>query len=161
MLRVVLKRAQGYLAHKKQRPPRTLQMPRALWWSWGGGAVSCERGTPLMRNPVLPRKLKSAQGFKSWEDTWFWDLYSPIRLAQRTCPPQSNNYLQRDHGRSRTDVVDHTPPPHPTSLHPTSPHPTPPHPTQPHPTPPQPSPAQPQAAHSPEGSLVCTEVPRS
>jgi hypothetical protein len=30
---------QGYLAHK-QTPPRTLQeayMPRALWWSWGGG----------------------------------------------------------------------------------------------------------------------------
>ena len=30
---------QGYLAHKKQRPPRTLRrtMPWALWWSYGGG----------------------------------------------------------------------------------------------------------------------------
>jgi len=40
---------QGYLAHKKQRPPRTLQQQYA-WGSMaalGGGAVSCERGTPV------------------------------------------------------------------------------------------------------------------
>ena len=40
---------QGYLAHKKQRFPRTLEQD----YAWGsmvvlrGGAVSYERGTPL------------------------------------------------------------------------------------------------------------------
>jgi len=39
---------QGYLAHKKQRPSRTLQQeyavgPMVVLW---GGAVSYERGTP-------------------------------------------------------------------------------------------------------------------
>ena len=30
---------QGYLAHKKHPPPRTLQKDyaRVIWWSWGGG----------------------------------------------------------------------------------------------------------------------------
>ena len=27
-------------------------IPRVLWWSWGGGAVSYERGTPVL--PVVP-----------------------------------------------------------------------------------------------------------
>ena len=42
---------QGYLAHKKQRPPRTLQKDVA--WDpmvvLGWGAVSYERGTPAAR----------------------------------------------------------------------------------------------------------------
>jgi len=40
---------QGYLAHKKTPPPRTLQEPYA-WGPMvvlGGGAVSYERGTPV------------------------------------------------------------------------------------------------------------------
>ena len=40
---------QGYLAHKKQRPPRTLQKDYA-WGpmvTLGGGAVSYGRGTPV------------------------------------------------------------------------------------------------------------------
>ena len=46
---------QGYLAHKTQRPPRTLEtMPRAPRWSRGGGAVSYERGTlfPKHQTPI-------------------------------------------------------------------------------------------------------------
>ena len=42
-------RLQGYLAHKKERPPRTLQQDY-VWGPTvvqGGGAVSYERGTPV------------------------------------------------------------------------------------------------------------------
>ena len=40
---------QGYLAHKKLQPPRTLQEDCALgpMVALGGGAVSYERGTPV------------------------------------------------------------------------------------------------------------------
>jgi len=40
---------QGYIAHKKQPPPRTYirTMSRAIWWPYGGGGVSYERGTPV------------------------------------------------------------------------------------------------------------------
>ena len=46
---------QGYLAHQKHLPPRTLQQdypsgPRVVL---GGGAVSYERGTPLGEPLVL------------------------------------------------------------------------------------------------------------
>jgi hypothetical protein len=27
--------------------PYSMTMPRALWWSWGGGSVSYERGAPV------------------------------------------------------------------------------------------------------------------
>ena len=41
---------EGYLAQKETPPPigpYSRPMPRALWWSSGGGAVSYERGTPV------------------------------------------------------------------------------------------------------------------
>ena len=40
---------QGYHANKKLLPlgPYSGTVPRALGWSWGGGAVSYERGTPV------------------------------------------------------------------------------------------------------------------
>ena len=41
---------QGYLVHKKDTPllgPYSTTMPRVLWWSLGGGAISYERGTPV------------------------------------------------------------------------------------------------------------------
>jgi len=31
-------------------------MPRALWWSWGGGAVSYERGTPVLFHGLYGRE---------------------------------------------------------------------------------------------------------
>ena len=34
----------------RKRPslgPYSSSIPRALWWLWGGGAVSCERDTPV------------------------------------------------------------------------------------------------------------------
>ena len=51
-LRIVVKPAEdeleGYLTHKKQRPPRTLQKDytEGSMVVLGGGAVSYERGTP-------------------------------------------------------------------------------------------------------------------
>jgi hypothetical protein len=44
---------QGYLAHKKQRPPRTLQEDYAQGHMvvLGGVAVSYERGTPVLAPP--------------------------------------------------------------------------------------------------------------
>ena len=44
-----VERIQGYLAHKKQRSPRTLQYDSAsvLGVVQGGVAVSYERGTPV------------------------------------------------------------------------------------------------------------------
>ena len=44
---------QGYLAHKKPRPqgPFSRTIPRALWWPYGGGAVSYERGTSVHIEP--------------------------------------------------------------------------------------------------------------
>ena len=46
---------QGYLAHKNQRPPRTLHWDYA--WGptvvLGGGAVSYERGTPVSSMPFI------------------------------------------------------------------------------------------------------------
>ena len=39
--------AEGYLAHKKPRPPWTL--PQAYAWVLGGWAFSYERGTPVDR----------------------------------------------------------------------------------------------------------------
>ena len=55
---------QGYLAHQKPPPPTTLQknMPRAVWWSWGGGRlfmsevplyVSVLRKQPHMQTLVI------------------------------------------------------------------------------------------------------------
>ena len=43
-----LRGSQGYLDHKTLPPPQSYSrpMPRPLWWSKGGGAVSYERGTP-------------------------------------------------------------------------------------------------------------------
>ena len=43
---------QGYLAHKKQRPPKNLQGDYALehMVSLGGWAFSCERCTPVVIN---------------------------------------------------------------------------------------------------------------
>ena len=41
---------QGYLAHKNPPPllgPYSRTIPRVLWWSNGGGAVSYEQGTPV------------------------------------------------------------------------------------------------------------------
>ena len=40
---------QGYLAHKKHPllGPYSRNIPKVLWWSWVGGAVSYERGTPV------------------------------------------------------------------------------------------------------------------
>ena len=47
-------------------------MPRALWWSWGGGgAVPYERGAPeAFLNPLAGDRLKSE--FFRWcsEDVW-------------------------------------------------------------------------------------------
>ena len=41
---------QGYLAHKKQRPPKdpTVDLCLGPYQSPGGGAVSYERGTPVV-----------------------------------------------------------------------------------------------------------------
>ena len=49
-------RVQGYLAHTKQRPPRTLQSDHALgpMVALGGGAVSYERGTPVHAHRLSP-----------------------------------------------------------------------------------------------------------
>ena len=47
--RCIRRAAHGYLAHKEQRPPRTLQEDYAQHPTvvLGGGAVSYERGTPV------------------------------------------------------------------------------------------------------------------
>ena len=55
---------EGYLAHKKQRPPRTLQQQYAYgpMATLGGGAVVCERGTPVeIVHPNDLKKNSSAQ----------------------------------------------------------------------------------------------------
>ena len=46
---------QGYLAHKKQRPARTLQKENAQgpMVVVGGGVVSYERGTPVTPNHAM------------------------------------------------------------------------------------------------------------
>ena len=61
---------QGYLAHKKQQPPRTLQKDYAqghmvaLRW----GAVSYERGTPVLKQRPLIENISlgfHVNGFKN------------------------------------------------------------------------------------------------
>ena len=68
---------QGCLAHKKQRPPRTLQQD----YAWGpivvrgGGAVSYERGTPVRRS-----------GRITWGDTFAgWPL-ALVESLHHSCP---------------------------------------------------------------------------
>ena len=58
----------GYFAHEKKRPlgPYSRTMPRALWWSQGGGALSYERGTPVAvpcvrESPIPVRKRLALQ----------------------------------------------------------------------------------------------------
>ena len=48
---------QGYLPHKNLPAPPpgpySSRMPRALWWSYGGGGVAYQRGTPVHRKEAL------------------------------------------------------------------------------------------------------------
>ena len=56
---------QGYFAHKKQPPflgPYRRTMPRLLRRSWGGGAVSYERGTPVLAPLTCQKSSGHIQG---------------------------------------------------------------------------------------------------
>jgi len=47
-------------------------MPRALQWFWGGGAVSHERGTPVLDHTVGAReqiRLAHVQGYLAHKKT--------------------------------------------------------------------------------------------
>ena len=58
-----LGRVQGYLAHKKHPSSDSRTIQRVLWWSWGGGAVSYERGTPA---PVPGGVVHTAARYPPW-----------------------------------------------------------------------------------------------
>ena len=96
---VVRRRAclQGYLAHTKQRPPRTAPlgpysrtMPRAPWLVLGGGAVSYERGFPVHgawdwgwpgRRGLF--RLADVRVGHLWRDKW--TALRVVHLRRSTC----------------------------------------------------------------------------
>ena len=56
---------QGYLAHQNVPPlgPHSSPIRRALGWSWGGGAVSYKRGTPVEVPPRCAKRSPSEVDF--------------------------------------------------------------------------------------------------
>jgi hypothetical protein len=109
---------EGYLVHENLRNcqplgPYSRVMPRALRWSWEGGALSHERGTPVLnRNPGEeqadggqrakrgPRSFSVGVQFDVCESAA--NLRRSRALFSRTCKPNVNPVLAA--GAQPTDL---------------------------------------------------------
>jgi len=94
---------QGYLAHKKQRPPRTLQQG----YAWGpmavlrGGAVSYERG-----RLCTPRPLKTTTLVFGLKSVTFYNLLLQLRARPPTFGSPSCSLLLSSLELSDTKVYE-------------------------------------------------------
>ena len=60
--------------------PYSRTIPGVLWWSWGGGAVSCERDTPVVDVTVVKSRRSSYTGQCPQNDSNRPDPSGPLGL---------------------------------------------------------------------------------